>query len=129
MGSNFELGRADIALRNAGQNFNNQMQGFGMMNQNIGMGAQLARQGYMDPIQLQQQLFQQNQLQPFMQLQGLTNPQDMMGMVAGGQNAGMDRRERQNVGGNFGGLPQYTTDLSSAIKNKGNPGTGGGTYP
>lgn len=117
MGQNFLTGQgqqADFSLGQASQ-----------VAQNAGLAGDLATQAYMNPLQMQQTMFQQNQMQPYLQMMGMTNPQDMMAQILALQGGNLDRRAEQNVGGNLGGLPGYMGDLQSSIKGKGAGGAGG----
>lgn len=149
MESNFALGSAGQGLQAAqaagqlglgiGQNYlTNQGQqadynlGTAAQNaQNVGLAGELATQGYMNPLQVQQQMFQQNQMQPYLQMASMTNPMQMLSSIMALQGGNLERRADQNTGANFGGLGGALGDLSSSIKGKDSGGPGGGsmTYP
>jgi len=120
------LGMGQNMLTGQGQQAQFELGRAGQVAQNAGLAGDLATQSYMNPLQMQQQMFQQNQMQPYLQMMGMTNPQDMLRAAMGMQDSALDRRERQNEGTSFGGLGEAFSELQSAIKSKDKGGMNSG---
>ena len=93
--------------------------------QNLGMAGNLYGQAYQAPLQMQQQMFQQNQMQPYMQLMGMSNPMDFINMAfGGGQQATAQAGQNAAAGGaGFGsGMAGLTSNMWDYLSNK-NSGT------
>ena len=90
--------------------------------QGIGMAGDMATQGYMNPLQMGQQMFQQNVMQPFMStMQGM---QGALGMGMNAMGQGIDTRRQQAAAGGAGkgaatgGLVQHGLPGMQSAKGK-----------
>jgi len=109
MMSNFELSRAaqqgqnlanagNLSLGAGGLAQQGSLSRAGMTSQNLVNAANMARSGYMDPLSLQQDIFSQNILNPFMA--GVGGLQGLLEMGLGGMERGIDRSSsRASQGG------------------------------
>jgi hypothetical protein len=89
--------------------------------QNLGMAGNMLGQAYQAPLQMQQQLFQQNQMNPYMQMMGMTNPMQMLQMGFGGAQQGLDYAAQNAMQGGAGfgaGMSNLTGQMFDFLSNK-----------
>jgi len=104
--------------------------------QNLGMAGDMYGQAYTTPLAMQQQLYQQNQLNPYMQMQSMMNPMDLISMAMGGMQGATSTAGANaatggaGMGSGMAGLTGQMWDYLSN-KNQGGGGSVGGsnTYP
>jgi len=127
------LGAGQNALTNQGQASQFELARTGQVAQNLMGAGDLARTGFesgvMNPLAMQQQMYQQNQIAPYMQMMGMADPGGMLANILAAQGGNLERRADQNVGGNMGGfatgMGSLAEGIGSGIKGKG----GGGMNP
>lgn len=89
--------------------------------QNLGMAGSLLGQAYQAPLAMQQQMYQQNQLNPFLSMMGMTNPMDFLSMAFGGMNQATQVAGGNAASGGAGmgaGLGNLTGQMFDYLSNK-----------
>jgi hypothetical protein len=136
MMSNFELARAaqqgsnlsqagNLMLGAGGLAQQGDLARTGMQGQNLVNAANMARMGYLDPLTMQQGIYSQNILSPFMT--GVGGLQGMLEMAMQGIQGGIDSRGRNAQTGGTGAGNALSGFLDTLNKSQGSWGNKNGT--
>lgn len=96
--------------------------------QNLGMAGDMYGQAYQNPLAMQQQMYQQNQVNPFLAMTGMSNPMDLLSMAFGGMSnatATAGANAAQGGAGMGAGLAGMTGQMWDFLSNKNSTPTGG----
>jgi hypothetical protein len=89
--------------------------------QNLGLAADLQTQAYATPLSMQQQMYQQNQMMPYLQMMGMSNPMDLIGMGMNTMNQGLGYAGQNAAAGGAGfgaGMSSLTGQMFDYLSNK-----------
>jgi len=113
-------------LQEQGMQSNFALQAGAQKGQNLANAGSAYSQAYTTPLGMQQDLYQQNQMNPYMQMMGMSNPMDLIGMAYqgfGNATAQAGQNAAQGGAGMGSGMAGMTSQMWDFLSNKNQPGT------
>ena len=108
-------------LQEQGMQSNFALQAGAQKGQNLANAGSAYSQAYTTPLGMQQDLYQQNQMNPYMQMMGMSNPMDLIGMAYqgfGNATAQAGQNAAQGGAGMGSGMAGMTSQMFDFLSNK-----------